>query len=83
MEDERLVRTNQAAWEPLQANPEAFLPLEAAGTRAMVAAIVFVLFFDALRISLRWYGEKHLGVYSVHIREQLCRAYQAFFETAS
>jgi hypothetical protein len=36
-----------------------------------------------VRASLRWYGEKRLQVYAVHIREQFRRAYQAFLTTAS
>jgi ABC-type transport system involved in cytochrome bd biosynthesis fused ATPase/permease subunit len=57
--------------------------MERESLAAMIVAIVLLLFLIALRVSLRWYGEKYLHAYSVHVREQLRRAYQAFFNTAS
>jgi hypothetical protein len=59
------------------------LLMERESLAAMIVAIVLLLFLIALRVSLRWYGEKYLHAYSVHVREQLRRAYQAFFNTAS
>jgi ABC-type transport system involved in cytochrome bd biosynthesis fused ATPase/permease subunit len=57
--------------------------LERESLAAMIVATMLLLFLIALRVSLRWYAEKHLRVYSVHTREQLRRAYQAFFNTPS
>ena len=59
------------------------LLMERESLTAMIVAIVPLLFLIALRVSLRWYGERFLPAYSVHVREQLRRAYQAFFDTAS
>jgi hypothetical protein len=59
------------------------LLMERESLAAMIVAIVLLLFLIALRVSLRWYGEKYLHAYSVPVREQLRRAYQAFFSTAS
>jgi len=59
------------------------LLLERESLAAMVFAIVVVLFLMLLRVSLRWYGEKRLGIPSVRVRVQLRRACQAFFDTAS
>lgn len=59
------------------------LLLERESMALMVAAILVVLFLMLLRVSLRWYGEKHLGVHSVRVRTQLRRACHAFMDTTS
>jgi hypothetical protein len=60
----------------------ASLLLERESLAAMIAATVIVLFLVLLRVSLRWYGEKRLGIYPVRVRTQFRRACQAFFDTA-
>lgn len=47
---------------------------------AMVASFLLLIFLILLRTALRWYGEKRLGVHSVHIRQQLRRACHAFLD---
>lgn len=59
------------------------LLLERESMAAMVTAIVVVLVLVLLRVSLRWYGEKRLGIRSVRVRTQLRHALHAFFNTAS
>jgi transglutaminase superfamily protein len=45
---------------------------------ALILACFSLVFFFVLRILLRWYSEKSLGVHQVHIREQLLRAARVF-----
>ena len=59
------------------------LLVERESMAAMVAVIVVVLFLGLLRVSLRWYGERRLGIRSVRVRVQLRRACQAFLDTTS
>jgi hypothetical protein len=47
---------------------------------AMVLSFLLLIFLILLRTTLRWYGEKRLGVHSVHIRQQLRRACHAFLD---
>ena len=48
----------------------------------MLASFCLVIFLIILRLSLRWYGEKRLGVRTLRIREQIRRAFGAFVDTA-
>jgi hypothetical protein len=57
------------------------LLLERESLTAAVLAIILVALFGSLRVALRWYGEKHLGVRPIRIREQFQRACHAFLET--
>jgi Transglutaminase-like superfamily len=59
------------------------LLLERESLATMVAMIVAVLLLALLRVSLRWYGEKRLGIQSVRVRTQLRRACLAFLDTKS
>ena len=45
---------------------------------ALILASVAPVFFFVLRILLRWYSEKRLGIHQVHMREQLLRAARVF-----
>ncbi|MGA2900570.1 MAG: hypothetical protein ABSF40_10120, partial [Candidatus Acidiferrales bacterium] len=47
---------------------------------AMVSSFLLLIFIILLRTALRWYGEKRLGLPSVHIRQQLRRACHAFLD---
>lgn len=47
----------------------------------MLASFCLVIFLIILRVSLRWYGEKRLGVRTLRIREQIRRAFGAFVDT--
>jgi hypothetical protein len=58
------------------------LLMERESLASVVAMIMIVLLLTLVRVSLRWYGESRLGVCPVHVREQLHRAYRAFFSTA-
>jgi hypothetical protein len=58
------------------------LLLERESLTTVVLAIVLVVLFGFLRVALRWYGEKHLGVRPIRIREQFQKACHAFLESA-
>jgi hypothetical protein len=58
------------------------LLMERESLATMVAALVLVFFLGLLRVGLRWYGEKRLGVRPVRIRQQVRRAFHAFVDTA-
>ncbi|MGA8220807.1 MAG: hypothetical protein WB780_04070 [Candidatus Acidiferrales bacterium] len=49
----------------------------------MLASILLVLFLILLRLVLRWYGEKRLGLRAPRVRVQIRRAVDAFLDTAS
>jgi hypothetical protein len=59
------------------------LLLERSSLAAMVFALVLVFFLSLLRVLIRWYGEKRMGLRSIRIREQVRRACIAFLDTAS
>jgi hypothetical protein len=50
---------------------------------AMLVSVLLLILLILLRTSIRWYGENRLGVHSTHLREQICRAYRAFLNTAT
>lgn len=50
---------------------------------ATVAATLLVLFLVLLRVAVRWYGERRLGIHCRRIRTQLRQAFGAFLRTAS
>jgi len=64
-------------WED---TPTMTLLVERESFAAMVASLLLLIFLILLRVSLRWYGEKRLGVQSVRIRQQLRRACHAFLD---
>jgi hypothetical protein len=66
-------------WEDSAA---ASLLLERESLATMVVALAAVFLFAILRVALRWYGEKRLGVRPVRIRQQVRRAFYAFVHTA-
>jgi hypothetical protein len=79
---------------PLRAIVNRFLPgsegsalvsllAERESLAVMLASICLVVFLLLLRSSLRWYGERRLGVSTLRVREQIRRAFEAFLNTAS
>ncbi len=64
-------------WED---TPTMTLLVERASFAALMASVLLVIFLILLRASLRWYGEKRLGMHSVRIRQQLLRACHAFLD---
>jgi hypothetical protein len=58
------------------------LLLERESLATMVVALVLVFLLSILRVGLRWYGERRLGVRPVRIRQQMRRAFYAFVDTA-
>jgi|ERR1700735_736282 hypothetical protein len=64
-------------WED---TPFMTLLVERESFAAMVSSFLLLVFLILLRISLRWYGEKRLGVHSIRIRQQLRRACHAFMD---
>jgi hypothetical protein len=47
----------------------------------ILMSVCLVVFLILLRVSLRWYGEKQLGVRTLRMREQIRRALGAFVNT--
>ena len=47
----------------------------------MLVSLCLVVFLMLLRVSLRWYGEKRLGVRPLRVRELISRAFHAFVDT--
>jgi hypothetical protein len=75
---------------PLQAVLDLLLPgwedsttttllLERESFFVMSLAIILVFSLGLLRVSIRWYGERWLGIQQPRVRDQLLRATQAFF----
>jgi hypothetical protein len=58
------------------------LILERESLAAAITSVAFVLLFALIRTELRWYGEHHLGMRSVRIRQQIWRASSAFADTS-
>ena len=58
------------------------LLLERQSLATLVGAIFLVVWFAALRVVLRWYGERRLGWPTVRIRNQFWRACRVFMEAA-
>lgn len=58
------------------------LLLERKSLALLVVAIFMVVWFAILRVALRWYGERRLGLRSVRIRDQFRQACRAFMEAA-
>jgi hypothetical protein len=58
------------------------LLMERESLATMVAALILVFLLGLLRVGLRWYGEKRLGIRPVRIRQQVRRAFHAFVDTA-
>lgn len=57
------------------------LLLERESLATMVLAFTLVFLLAILRVVLRWYGERRLGVRPVRIRQQVRRAFHAFADT--
>jgi len=66
-------------WEDSAA---ASLLLERESLATMVVALAAVFLLVILRVALRWYGERRLGIRPVRIRQQVRRAFYAFVDTA-
>jgi len=64
-------------------SPVISLLLERESLAAVVVALLLLLFLVLLRASLRWYGEAHLGVFTIRFREQFRRAAHAFLSSAA
>jgi len=64
-------------WEDM---PFMTLLVERESFAAMVSSILLLILLILLRAALGWYGEKRLGLPSVHIRQQLRRACHAFLD---
>jgi hypothetical protein len=74
---QRILDRAVPGWE---GSPFTTLLVERESFAAMVSSFLLVIFLILLRTALRWYGEKRLGVRSVHIRQQLRRACHAFLD---
>jgi hypothetical protein len=57
--------------------------LERKSLEALAIAFVFVAFFGILRLGLRLYGERRLGIRTMRVRHKVRRALVAFLDTAS
>lgn len=65
-------------WED---SPTVSLLAERESFAFVLVSLCLVLFLTLLRISLRWYGEKRLGVRTLRMREQIRRAFGAFVDS--
>jgi hypothetical protein len=59
------------------------LLMERESLASMVAALVLVFLLSLLRVGLRWYGERRLGIRPVRVRQQIRRAVHAFVDTGN
>lgn len=57
------------------------LLMERTSLATMVAALVSVFLLGLLRVGLRWYGERRLGIQPLRVRQQVRRAFHAFVDT--
>jgi hypothetical protein len=57
------------------------LLMERESLATMVVALILVFFLGLLRVGLRWYGERRLGIQPVRVRQQVRRAFHAFVDT--
>jgi hypothetical protein len=57
------------------------LLMERESLATMVAALILVFLLSLLRVGLRWYGERRLGIRPVRVRQQIRRAAEAFVDT--
>lgn len=73
----RILDRAAPGWED---TPFMTLLVERESFAAMVSSFLFLVFLILLRVCLRWYGEKRLGVHSIRIRQQLLRACHAFMD---
>ena len=73
----RILDRAAPGWED---SPTMTLLVERESFDALIASALLVIFLILLRASLRWYGEKRLGMHSVRIRRQLRRACHAFLD---
>jgi hypothetical protein len=67
-------------WE---SSPATSALVERESLAATFAGITLVLFLSLLRVSLRWYGEKRLGVRRARVRTQIAKAYATFLELSN
>jgi len=58
------------------------LLLERKSLATLVFALTLLFLLALLRVGLRWYGERRLGLHPVRIRQQLRRAFRAFVDAA-
>jgi Transglutaminase-like superfamily len=58
------------------------LLLERESLAILIFALTLVFLLGLLRVGLRWYGERRLGLHPVRIRQQVRRAVRAFVDTA-
>lgn len=73
----RILDRAAPGWED---TPFMTLLVERESFAAMISSFLLLIFLVLLRLSLRWYGEKRLGVHSIRIRQQLRRACHAFMD---
>ena len=59
------------------------LILERQSLATLVVAIFLVVWFAALRVALRWYGERRLGWRMLRIHDQFRRAACAFVDASN
>ena len=58
------------------------LLLERKSLATLVFALTLLFLLALLRVALRWYGERRLGLRPVRVRHQIRRAFLAFVDTA-
>jgi hypothetical protein len=48
----------------------------------LVVALTLLFLLALVRVSLRWYGERRLGLRPIRVRQQIRRAIHAFVDTS-
>jgi hypothetical protein len=69
-------------WPGWEDSTAVSLLLERESLATLVAALTLLFLLALLRVGLRWYGERRLGVRPIRVRQQIRRAFHAFVDTS-
>jgi hypothetical protein len=69
-------------WPGWEDSTAVSLLLERESLATLVVALTLLFLLALLRVSLRWYGERRLGLRPIRVRQQIRRAVQAFVDTS-
>ncbi len=68
-------------WPGWEDSTAVSLLLERESLATLVFAFTLLFLLALLRVGLRWYGERRLGLRPIRVRQQIRRAFQAFVDT--
>ncbi|MGA9461916.1 MAG: hypothetical protein WBV28_03945, partial [Terracidiphilus sp.] len=69
-------------WPGWEDSTAVSLLLERESLATLVTALTLLFLLALLRVGLRWYGERRLGVRPIRVRQQIRRAFHAFVDTS-